>query len=85
MNIISNNNLTASSSDDLVRAVLDEVVGLKASVMKLDERFSIQFSPAPDSESAINFRPFMATGTTCSIFNFGKIMSNKVYFKKLIW
>ncbi|KAI7873748.1 uncharacterized protein EV154DRAFT_487067 [Mucor mucedo] len=50
--------MSTSTSDDMVRAVLNEVIELKSSVLRLDERFAIQFSPAPNNENVTNFRAF---------------------------
>ncbi|KAG2191532.1 hypothetical protein INT47_003619 [Mucor saturninus] len=50
--------MSTSTSDDMVRAVFNEVVDLKSSVLRLDERFAIQFSPSPNNENATNFRAF---------------------------
>ncbi|KAI7891039.1 uncharacterized protein EV154DRAFT_481555 [Mucor mucedo] len=50
--------MSTSTSDDMVRAVFNEVIELKSSVLRLDERFAIQFSPAPNNENVTNFRAF---------------------------
>ncbi|KAG2209689.1 hypothetical protein INT47_001835 [Mucor saturninus] len=44
--------MSTSTSDDMVRAVL----------MRLDERFAIQFSPSPNNENVTNFRAFATAG-----------------------
>ncbi|KAI7897168.1 uncharacterized protein EV154DRAFT_475493 [Mucor mucedo] len=50
--------MSTSTSDDMVRAVFNEVIELKSSVLRLDERFAIQFSPAPNKENVTNFHAF---------------------------
>ncbi|KAI7887563.1 uncharacterized protein EV154DRAFT_484943 [Mucor mucedo] len=50
--------MSISTSDDMVRTVFNEVAELKSSVLRLDERFAIQFLPALSNVNVTSFFSF---------------------------
>ncbi|KAI7894496.1 uncharacterized protein EV154DRAFT_549182 [Mucor mucedo] len=51
----------------MVRAVFNEVIELKSSVLRLDERFAIQFSPAPSNENVTSSCAFATAAVSQGI------------------